>query len=84
MGIGSLFCIINLLITPVGNVLMRLSRQSKGTDDFSRQRLFLNLKTIIVETILVPGNSFLFCYTSSKKDTMFYYTNLMHRVCTKR
>ena len=23
MGIGSLICIINLLITPVGNVLMR-------------------------------------------------------------
>ena len=37
MGIGPLVCINNLLITPVGNVLMRLSCQDKGTEDFSRQ-----------------------------------------------
>ena len=37
MGIGSPFCIINLLIVPVGNVLMRLSCQGKGTKDFSRK-----------------------------------------------
>ena len=37
MGIGSLVCIINLLITPVGNVLMRLGHQGEGTEDFSRQ-----------------------------------------------
>ena len=37
MGIGSLLCIVNLLIAPVANVLMRLSCQSKGTEDFSRQ-----------------------------------------------
>ena len=37
MGIGSLVCIINLLITPVGNVLMRLGCQGKGTEDFYRQ-----------------------------------------------
>ena len=37
MGIGSLVCIINLLIAPVANVLMRLSCQGKGTEDFRRQ-----------------------------------------------
>ena len=37
VGIGPLVCINNLLITPVGNVLMRLSCQDKGTEDFSRQ-----------------------------------------------
>ena len=41
MGIGPLVCINNLLITPVGNVLMRLGCQGKGTEDFSRQWLFL-------------------------------------------
>ena len=60
MGIGSLVCIIYLLITPVGNVLMRLGCQGEGTEDFSRQRLFSNLETIIVKAILVLGNSFLF------------------------
>ena len=37
MGIGSLVCIVNLLITRVANVLMRLGCQGKGTEDFSRQ-----------------------------------------------
>ena len=37
MGIGSLVCIINLLISPVANVLLKLSCQGKGTEDFSRQ-----------------------------------------------
>ena len=37
MGIGSLVCIVNLLIALVGNVLMRLGRQGKGSEDFSRQ-----------------------------------------------
>ena len=37
VGIGPLVCINNLLITPVGNVLMRLGCQGKGTEDFSRQ-----------------------------------------------
>ena len=37
VGIGSLVCIVNLLITPVANVLMRLGCQGKGTEDFSRQ-----------------------------------------------
>ena len=37
MGIGSLVCIINLLISPVENVLLKLSCQGKGTEDFSRQ-----------------------------------------------
>ena len=50
MGTGSLVCIINLLIAPVANVLMRLGRQGKGTEDFSRQRLFSNLKTIVVKS----------------------------------
>ena len=40
MGIGPLVCINNLLITPVGNVLMRLGYQGKGTEDFSRQWIF--------------------------------------------
>ena len=40
MGIGSLVCIINLHIAPVGNVLMRLGCQGRGTKDFSRQCLF--------------------------------------------
>ena len=61
MGISSLVCIINLLTAPVTNVLMRLGCQDKGTEDFSRQRLFSNLETIIVKAILVPGNSFLVC-----------------------
>ena len=59
MGIGPLVCINNLLITPVGNVLMRLGYQGKGTEDFSSQCLFSNLETIIVKAILVPDNSFL-------------------------
>ena len=37
MGIGSLVCIVNLLITPVANVLMRLGCQGKGIEDFSGQ-----------------------------------------------
>ena len=37
VGIGSLVCIINLLISPVGNVFMRLGFQSKGTEDFRKQ-----------------------------------------------
>ena len=37
MGIGSLVCIVNLLIAPVANVLMRLGSQVKRTEDFSRQ-----------------------------------------------
>lgn len=37
VGIGSLVCIINLLIAPVTNVLMRLSCQGKGTEDVSRK-----------------------------------------------
>ena len=60
MGIGSLVCIVNLLIAPVANFWMRLGCQSKGTEDFSRQLLFSNLETITVKAILVPGNSFLF------------------------
>ena len=55
MGIGSLVCIVNLLIAPVANVLMRLGCQSKRTKDFSRQCFFSNLETIIVKAILVPG-----------------------------
>ena len=37
VGIGSLVYIINFLIAPVGNVLMRLGRQGKGTEEFSWQ-----------------------------------------------
>ena len=37
MGIGSLVCIVNLLIAPVANVLTRMCCQGKGTEDFSRQ-----------------------------------------------
>ena len=61
---------------------MRLGCQGKGTEDFSRQWLFSNLETIIVKAILVPGNSFLFWWTSFKKDKIFYYKYLMHRLCT--
>ena len=60
VGIGSPVCIVNLLIAPVANVLMRLTCQGLGTEDFSRQSLFSSLETIIVKAILVPGNSFLF------------------------
>ena len=60
MGIGSLVCFINLLIAHVGNVLIRLGCQDKGTEDFSRQRRFYSLETIVVKAILVPDNSFLF------------------------
>ena len=37
MGIGPLVCIVNLLIAPVANVLIRLGCQGKGTKDFRRQ-----------------------------------------------
>ena len=37
VGIGSLVCITNLIIAPVGDVLMRLGCWGKGTEDFSRQ-----------------------------------------------
>ena len=37
VGLGSLICIINLLIASIANVLMRLGRQGKGNEDFSRQ-----------------------------------------------
>ena len=60
VGIGSLVCIVNLLVAPVANVLMRLGCQGKGTENFSRQWLSSNLETLIVKAILVPGNSFLF------------------------
>ena len=60
VGISSLVCINNLLITPVGNVLMRLGYQGRRTEDLCRQWLFSNLETIIVKAILVPSNSFLF------------------------
>ena len=60
MGMGSLVCIVNLPIAPVGNVLMRLGCQGTETEDFSGKLFFSNLETIIVKTSLVPGNSFLF------------------------
>ena len=53
VGIGPLVCINNLLITPVGNVLMRLGCQGKGTEDFSRQWLFSTWKAIIMKATLV-------------------------------
>ena len=34
MGIGSLVCIVNFLIIPVANLLMRLGCQGKGTKGF--------------------------------------------------
>ena len=37
VGIGSLVCIINLLVAHVGNVLMRLGCQGEGNKDFSWQ-----------------------------------------------
>ena len=37
MGIGSLVCIINMPIAPIGNVVMKLGCQGKGTEDFSKQ-----------------------------------------------
>ena len=40
MGIGSLVCVSNLLITPVTHVLMTLGCQGKGTEDFGRQSDF--------------------------------------------
>ena len=40
VGIGSLICIINLLIAPVANFLMRLGYQDKGIEDFYRQTFF--------------------------------------------
>ena len=55
MGIGSLVCINNLLITPVGNVLMRLAVKAKELRILVGSDFFSNLETIIVKTILVPG-----------------------------
>ena len=37
LGIGSLVCIINLLVAPVGNLLMRLGCQGERTEEFSGQ-----------------------------------------------
>ena len=37
MEIGSLVCFIDLLIVPVGKVLMKLGCQGKKTEDLSRQ-----------------------------------------------
>ena len=37
VGIGYLVRIINLLLAPVGNIVMRLGCQGKRTEDFSRQ-----------------------------------------------
>ena len=37
VGIGSLVCVLNLRFAPVGNVLMTLGRQGKGTEEFGRQ-----------------------------------------------
>ena len=42
VGICLLVCIINLLMAPVANVLMRLGCQGKGTKNFSRQSDFFN------------------------------------------
>ena len=44
LGVGSLVCIINLLIAPVGNVLMRLGCLAKGTEDFSSSDFFQTWK----------------------------------------
>ena len=54
--ISSLVFIINLLITPVGNVLIRLASQGKGNEDLNRQWLFSNLETSIPKAIIAPGN----------------------------
>ena len=40
MGKDSLVCIINLLITPVSNVLMRLGCQNKGAENSNWQSDF--------------------------------------------
>ena len=37
MGIGSFVCIINLLIIPIANMLMRLGFQGEGIEDFNKQ-----------------------------------------------
>ena len=37
MGTGSRVCIVNLLITLVAHVFMRLGCQGKGIEDFNRQ-----------------------------------------------
>ena len=44
VGIGSLDCIINLLLASVGNVLMRSGYQGNGTEDFSNKWLFQTWK----------------------------------------
>ena len=37
VGIGFLVCIINLLIIPIANMLMRLGFQGEGIEDFNKQ-----------------------------------------------
>ena len=37
MGIGSLVCIINLVIIPIANMLKRLGFQGEGIEDFNKQ-----------------------------------------------
>ena len=40
MGIGSLVCIINFLIAPVANVLMKLGCHGKGSEDLTGTMTF--------------------------------------------
>ena len=76
MGIGSLVCIVNLLIALVANVLMRLGCQGKGTKDFSRQCLFSNLETIIVKAILVTGKPHSYSDKLVLRKIQYFITNI--------
>ena len=56
MGKDSFVCIINLLVAPVSNVLMRLGCQNKEAEDSNWQSDFLNLETIIMTRfVLIMG-----------------------------
>ena len=59
MGIGPLVCINNLLITPVGNVLMRLGCQGKVTEDFTLAKWLLEFLGIPRIFLGIPRNLFL-------------------------
>ena len=83
VGIGSLVGIINLLITPVGNVFTKLGCRGKGTENFSRSDFFQPGK-------LSSWKPYLCLVTHSYSDKLvlrrikhFFFINLMHSLCTK-
>ena len=85
VGIGPLVCINNLLITPVGNVLMRLGCQGiKGLRIFVGSDFFSNLEIIWSwKPYLCPVTHSYSDILVLRKIQYFITKNLMHRLCKK-